>query len=294
MIQNRRKNNLVGYGFILPSLILLIAFIIIPIFMSIILSFMKYDGFSSPSWVGFKNYAKMFTNEDFWVSLKNSLMYVLITVPIQTVVALAIAALLAEKFQNPFGETVRGVMFIPVLCSTSIGATLFFYIFSSDAEGFANMILSLFNISKQNWLGQKSTALLIVCLVAIWKNVGYYMIIFYAGIMDVPKALHEAAEVDGATPLQRFMYITIPGIKPILYLVVTLGTIWAFQAFDAAYVLTGGGPGTATLTPVLIVYNQAFMVRKMGYACAVACILAIIIFIVTIVQRKLFNEKAGE
>lgn len=294
MIQNRRKNNLVGYGFILPSLILLIAFIIIPIFMSIILSFMKYDGFSSPSWVGFKNYAKMFTNEDFWVSLKNSLMYVLITVPIQTVVALAIAALLAEKFQNPFGETVRGVMFIPVPCSTSIGATLFFYIFSSDAEGFANMILSLFNISKQNWLGQKSTALLIVCLVAIWKNVGYYMIIFYAGIMDVPKALHEAAEVDGATPLQRFMYITIPGIKPILYLVVTLGTIWAFQAFDAAYVLTGGGPGTATLTPVLIVYNQAFMVRKMGYACAVACILAIIIFIVTIVQRKLFNEKAGE
>lgn len=294
MIQNRRKNNIIGYGFILPSLILLISFIIIPIFMSIILSFMKYDGFSSPSWVGFKNYAKMFSSEDFWVSLKNSLIYVLVTVPIQTVVALAIAALLAEKFQNPFGETVRGVMFIPVLCSTSIGATLFFYIFASDADGFMNVLLSLFNIPKQNWLGQKSTALLIVCLVAIWKNVGYYMIIFYAGIMDVPRTLHEAAEVDGATPFQRFIYITIPGIKPILYLVVTLGTIWAFQAFDAAYVLTGGGPGTATLTPVLIIYNQAFLTRKMGYACAVACILAVIIFTVTIVQRKLFNEKAGE
>lgn len=285
------KENVVGYSFILPATIILFAFVILPIFISVGLSFMKFNGFNTPSFIGFKNYIDMFKDADFVQSMKNTFIFVLLTVPLQTVLSLAFAAIIAENFKNPFGEFIRGTMFIPVLCSASIAGTLFYYLFASDAEAAVNSFLAIFGIAKQNWLGQKSTALLVVALTSIWKDVGYYLVIFYASIMDVPVSLYEAAKVDGASAWQRFFYVTLPSIKPVLFLVITLSTIWGFQVFDITYTMTRGGPGNATLSPVLIVYETAFSTRKMGYACAVACILAICIFIITIIQRKAFKDK---
>lgn len=236
----------------------------------------------------------MFKDKDFRVSMANTLVFVLVTVPLQTILALILAAILADKYRNPFGELIRGTMFVPVLCSASIAGTIFFYIFSSDSESVANLVMGMLGFPAVNWLGQRGTALAVVCIVNIWKNVGYFLVILYAGIMDVPKSLYEAARCDGATTIQQFFHVTLPSIKPILYLVISLGTIWAFQTFDITYVMTRGGPGNATLSPVLIVYETAFSTRKMGYACAVACALSVLIFVVTILQRKLFNEKAGE
>ena len=285
------KENVVGYSFILPATIILFAFVILPIFISVGLSFMKFNGFNTPSFIGFKNYIDMFKDPDFVQSMKNTFIFVLLTVPLQTVLSLTFAAIIAENFKNPFGEFIRGTMFIPVLCSASIAGTLFYYLFASDAEAAVNSFLAIFGIAKQNWLGQKSTALLVVALTSIWKDVGYYLVIFYASIMDVPVSLYEAAKVDGASAWQRFFYVTLPSIKPVLFLVITLSTIWGFQVFDITYTMTRGGPGNATLSPVLIVYETAFSTRKMGYACAVACILAICIFIITIIQRKAFKDK---
>ena len=287
----RRRNTLWGYGFTAPSAILLLVFIILPIFISAALSLMDFSGFNEPTYVGFKNYVDMFQDKKFLASMKNTFIYVIATVPLQTILSLVVAAILAEKFRNPFGEFIRGTMFIPVLCSAVIAGNLFFYLFASDKEAIVNSFLMLLGFEKVNWLGKSDFAMLVICIVAIWKNVGYFMVIFYAAIMDVPQTLHDAARVDGASPMQRFLHITMPGIRPVLYLVITLSTIWAFQVFDITMVMTKGGPGVATMSPVLLVYNYAFSDHRMGYASAIACLLAVVIFVISMLQKLVFREE---
>ena len=287
----RRRNNLWGYGFTTPSVILLFVFIILPIFISAFLSLTEFTGFNKPSYIGFKNYVDMFQDKKFLASMKNTFVYVLATVPVQTILSLVVAAILAEKFRNPFGEFIRGTMFIPVLCSAVIAGNLFFYLFASDKESIMNSFMALLGLGKVNWLGKSATAMLVICIVAVWKNVGYFMVIFYAAIMDVPNTLHEAARVDGASPIQRFFNITMPSIRPVLYLVITLSTIWAFQVFDITMVMTKGGPGVATMSPVLLVYNYAFVDHRMGYASAIACLLAVVIFVISMLQKLVFREE---
>ncbi len=289
--KRRRRNNLWGYTFTAPSAILLFVFIILPIFISVALSLTDFSGFNEPTYVGFKNYVDMFEDKKFLASMKNTFIYVITTVPLQTILSLVVAAVLAEKFRNPFGEFIRGTMFIPVLCSAVIAGNLFFYLFASDKNAVINSMLMLFGLDKVNWLGKSDTAMLVICMVAIWKNVGYFMVIFYAAIMDVPQSLHEAARIDGASPMQRFFNITMPGIRPVLYLVITLSTIWAFQVFDITMVMTKGGPGTATMSPVLLVYNYAFSDHRMGYASAIACVLAVVIFVISMLQKLVFREE---
>ena len=287
----RRRNNLWGYGFTTPSAILLFVFIILPIFISAFLSLTEFTGFNKPVYIGFKNYVDMFQDKKFLASMKNTFVYVLATVPVQTLLSLIVAAILAEKFRNPFGEFIRGTMFIPVLCSAVIAGNLFFYLFASDKESIMNSLMTLLGFDKVNWLGKSATAMLVICIVAVWKNVGYFMVIFYAAIMDVPKTLHEAARVDGASPIQRFFNITMPSIRPVLYLVITLSTIWAFQVFDITMIMTKGGPGVATMSPVLLVYNYAFSDHRMGYASAIACLLAVVIFVISMLQKLVFREE---
>ena len=287
----RRRNNLWGYGFTTPSAILLFVFIILPIFISAFLSLTEFTGFNKPVYIGCKNYVDMFQDKKFQASMKNTFVYVLATVPVQTLLSLIVAAILAEKFRNPFGEFIRGTMFIPVLCSAVIAGNLFFYLFASDKESIMNSLMTLLGFDKVNWLGKSATAMLVICIVAVWKNVGYFMVIFYAAIMDVPKTLHEAARVDGASPIQRFFNITMPSIRPVLYLVITLSTIWAFQVFDITMIMTKGGPGVATMSPVLLVYNYAFSDHRMGYASAIACLLAVVIFVISMLQKLVFREE---
>jgi multiple sugar transport system permease protein len=287
----RRRNTLWGYGFTSPSAILLFVFIILPIFISAALSLTDFSGFNEPTYVGFKNYVDMFKDKKFLASMKNTFIYVIATVPLQTILSLVVAAILAEKFRNPFGEFIRGTMFIPVLCSAVIAGNLFFYLFASDKEAIVNSFMMLLGFKKVNWLGKSDLAMLVICIVAIWKNVGYFMVIFYAAIMDVPQTLHDAARVDGASPMQRFLHITMPGIRPVLYLVITLSTIWAFQVFDITMVMTKGGPGVATMSPVLLVYNYAFSDHRMGYASAIACLLAVVIFVISMLQKLVFREE---
>jgi len=287
----RRRNTLWGYGFTAPSAILLLVFIILPIFISAALSLTDFSGFNEPTYVGFKNYVDMFQDKKLLASMKNTFIYVLATVPLQTILSLVVAAILAEKFRNPFGEFIRGTMFIPVLCSAVIAGNLFFYLFASDKEAIVNSFLMLLGFEKVNWLGKSDFAMLVICIVAIWKNVGYFMVIFYAAIMDVPQTLHDAARVDGASPMQRFVHVTMPSIRPVLYLVITLSTIWAFQVFDITMVMTKGGPGVATMSPVLLVYNYAFSDHRMGYASAIACLLAVVIFVISMLQKLVFREE---
>lgn len=290
-MNSKLKNNLWGWAFVLPSFAVLIVFVAFPILRSFYLSLTNYNVLKPPSFIGIKNYVSAFNDPFVQASLKNTFQYVLTTVPLQTVLSMIVAAVIAMKFQNSYGRFVKGCMFIPVISSSVLVGTLFTLLFDSS-KGIINTVIGFFGASPVNWLGQKSTALLTVCIATIWKNVGYYLVIFYAGIMDIPISYYEAAEVDGASKTQQFFWITLPCLKPITYLVVTLGIIWSFQAFDMVYAMTQGGPGKATYTMVYTIYNAAFREYRMGYACAVALMLFVFILIVNNVQ-KLFlgNDK---
>lgn len=290
--KQRRVEAIHGYTYILPSLILIMSFSIIPIFMSGFFSFTEYNVMNPPKFAGLDNYAKVFQDEYVAQALVNTLKYVLITVPIQTILALVFAAFLAVKMQNPKGEFLRSVMFIPVIASAVTSGTIWRIILGTD-NGVLNNILSIFGIDAINWLGDSKTSLISICIVAIWKNVGYFLVIFYAGIMDIPKSLYEAARVDGASLYQQFFKITLPMLKPITSLVVTLGIIWSFQVFDLSYQMTGGGPGYSSVTIVMAIYNAAFKNYKMGYACALAMVLLVIVLIINAIKGRVFDEKEG-
>ncbi|HBA62874.1 MAG TPA: sugar ABC transporter permease [Lachnospiraceae bacterium] len=286
----KKKEALQGIIYILPSLILILSFCIIPIIMSGYFSFTSYNIMTPPKFIGLENYAKVFKDSYVVDAAKNTLKYVVITVPIQTFLSLTFAAFLAYKMQNKAGGAMRSIMFIPVIASAVTAGTIWRIILNTDG-GLLNNILGVLHIGPVNWLGSTSTALISICIVAIWKNVGYFLVIYYAGIMGIPKDLYEAARVDGATTLQQFFRITLPMLKPITYLVVTLGLIWSFQVFDLSYLMTGGGPGRATVTLVMGIYNAAFKQYKMGYACAMAMLLLVIVIVINAVENLFFKEK---
>lgn len=287
---NRRREMTQGVLYILPSLILLLSFSVIPILMSLYYSFTDYNVLQAPQWAGLKNYIRMLKDPYVRASLKNTFIFTVITVPLQTIISLGLAAIVAELFHNRFGNFVKSSLFVPVIASAILVGTLWFTLLSP--RGVINMLLNVFRLPSVNWLGGKTTSMLSICLVSIWKNVGYFLVIYFAGIMDIPRSLYEAAEVDGASALQRFCSITLPGLSNVTYLVVTLGTIWSFQVFDLVYTMTGGGPGTSTVTLVLTIYNAAFKERSMGYASAVAMLMFAFVLLISLVQ-KLFL-KGGD
>lgn len=286
----KAKDNLWGWIFVLPSFLTLLVFIAFPILRSFYYSLTDYSVLASPVFCGIKNYIAAFQDSFVQASLKNTLIYVLVTVPLQTILSLTVAAIIAMKFQNRYGRFVKACLFIPVISSSVLIGTLFTFLFDTD-KGVVNTFLGLFGVHAINWLGQSSTALLTICIATIWKNVGYFLVIFYAGLMDIPTSYYEAAEVDGASKMHQFFYITLPCMRPITYLVVTLGVIWSFQAFDMVYAMTQGGPGKSTYTLVYTIYNAAFREYRMGYACAVALILFAFILVVNNVQKLMFRDK---
>lgn len=290
-MSKKAKANLEGYSFILPGTLLLIIFSFVPIAITVYLSFQKYNGLSAPQWVGLANYIKAFKDYAVTESFRNTLLFTLVTVPVQTGVALGVAALLASRYRNKFGEFVRGALFIPVLCSATLVGSVFFYVFAATDDSIANTILSWFGIAKINWLGSTDTALWVVIFVSIWKSVGYFIVIFYAGIMDIPVSLYEVSQIDGASRWEQFIYITIPNLRNVLYMVITISIIWSLQFFDITYAMTKGGPGYATSSLVYVVYKEGFTYFNMGYASAVAVLLAILIAVFTAIQRAVMKEE---
>lgn len=287
----KKKKDISGFLYILPSFVLILIFSLIPILMNVYFSFTKYNVFQPPEWVGLQNYARLV--KDYYVvdSLRNTLIYTLITVPLQTIGSLILAAVIAGFFRNRLGQFVKGSLFVPTIASGILIGTLWFLFLAP--RGVINEILNMVHIPSVTWLGGKYSSMISVCIVSIWKNVGYFLVIYYAGIMDIPKELYDAAKVDGANGIQCFWNITLPGLKNITYLVLTLGMIWSFQVFDIVYIMTGGGPGTSTITLVMTIYNAAFKEYNMGYASAVALLLFVFILLVNIVQKRFFKEEEG-
>lgn len=275
--------------YLLPSIIMIFGFSVLPILMDIYYSFTSYNMITSPVWVGLENFKRLFTDPYIGASLKNTIVFTFVTVPLQTVISLVIAAVLADRFRNEFGEFARSALFIPVIASMVLIGSLWFIILAPT--GPINSIIKAMGGNAVNWLGSKHLSLFSICFISIWKNVGYFLVIFYAGILDIPTERYEAAEIDGANIVQRFFYVTVPGLSSVLYLVVTLGTIWSFQVFDLVYMMTGGGPGLSTQTLVLTIYNTAFKSYNMGYASAIALLMFVFVLLLSALQKKFMGSK---
>ncbi|MCT4662209.1 MAG: sugar ABC transporter permease [Tissierellales bacterium] len=279
-----------GYGYILPLGILLFSFYIIPIFMSLYFSFTKYNIIKPAEFIGLKNYINLGKDKIFMEALKNTFIFTLGVVPLQTAFSLLMAVWLTKREKSKFIGFIKGVMFIPVISSMILIAIVWRILLNGDASPI-NLFFNLLGIDSINWLGDVNLALPTMMMIAVWKNVGYFMVIYISGLMDIPQSYYEAAEVDGASKFQQFKSITLPLLKPTTVLVVFIGLIWSFQTFDLVYTLTGGGPGFSTMTMVLHIYNLAFKQFNSGYAMAVANVLFFIIVLVSIIQKRFLKKE---
>jgi multiple sugar transport system permease protein len=292
-MNRKQRQALVGYAYILPCLLLIVVFHLIPILIIFGLSLTKYNLMQPPEWYGLQNFSRLAMDPYIKDSVQNTILYAVMVVPAQTILALVMAVILARFFRNRFGGFVRNCSFIPVVSSPVLVGTIWLFLLATNG-GAVNRLLGVLGIERVNWIGSSTTALPSVAMATVWKNVGYFLVIFYAGIMDIPTSLFEAARVDGASELQQFRYVILPMLRPITFLVATLGTIWSFQVFDMVYVMTNGGPGRATLTLVLSIYNAAFREYKFGYASAIAVVLFVVVMVFSKLQQRLLASSGGE
>ncbi|MFD0696276.1 carbohydrate ABC transporter permease [Paenibacillus sp. GCM10027628] len=290
---NRRKwrDVLSGYLFVSPSLLVLGAFFLLPILYAVFLSLHKVEllGGVSYKFIGLRNFTRMVDDDRAWIGLRNTVEYAIYVVPLQTIVALVLASVLNSKIK--FRNFFRVVYFMPTVTSSAVLTLIFMWLYKSD--GLLNDVLNLLGMSSYNWLGDPSVALKGIMIMNIFSTAPQFMVIYLAALQDIPDTLYEAAELDGAGTWRRFISITIPLLKPVTFFVVTMGLIGTFQLFDQAYILSNGsgGPDNSTLTLVLLIYQYAFKNLDMGYASALAFMLACAIMIVTVIQRKLFGEE---
>ncbi len=281
-----------GYVFLVPALIILGTFVIAPILYAGYLSFFRYDILSpqNTAFIGFENYLEAFRDPVFIKSVKNVIFYAAGVVPTQMVIALmlGLAVTSGVKGQNFF----RVAYFIPTVTSSVVVSIMFLYIYSTT--GLLNHILGWFGIPPHNWMEDVRTALPSIMAMNVWSTVGQYMVIFSAGLNDIPDVFYEAAKVDGATYWQRFRHITLPLLKPTTLFISTMSIIGTLQLFDQAYLMTdgNGGPNDATMTVVLYIYKNAFGgYFRMGYASAISVLLLLLILVLTLIQKKWFGEE---
>jgi multiple sugar transport system permease protein len=270
------RDNKAGYLFLLPWLIGLVVITIGPMIASLYLSFTNYSLIQAPKWIGLDNYARMLTDERLHNSLKVTFIYVLVSTPLQLAVALAIALLLNEGMRGlPF---YRSVFYLPSMLGASVAiAVLWRQMF--EVDGLVNQVLRLFGFeATTSWIGDPSTALWTIILLHIW-TFGSPMVIFLAGLRQIPGMYYEAASVDGASKWAQFRRITLPLLSPIIFFNLVLQIINAFQAFTQAYVVSNGtgGPSDSTMFYTLYLYQKGFVQFQMGYAASMAWLLLVII-----------------
>jgi multiple sugar transport system permease protein len=285
------KESLSGYFFMAPTIFTIGVFIVIPILYALYLSFNDVEllGGTSYSFVGLENYNRITDDSRALIALKNTAEYVLIVVPVQTFLALLLAATLNSNIKGK--NLFRIVFFLPTVTSSAVLTLIFMWMYNPD--GLINAFLSFLHLPTYNWLGDPSIALKAIMIMNIWATAPFFMVIYLAALQDIPESNYEAATIDGANWWQKFFFITVPILKPITFFVVIMGIIGTFQLFDQSYIFSGGsgGPNNSTLTIVLLIYQYAFKMLDMGYASALAVALAIIIMIVTVIQRKFFGEE---
>lgn len=284
------KQNLVAYSFIAPNFIGFAVFTLGPVIFAFILAFVQWDGNNPMQFVGLKNFALMFGNKRFLASLRNTIVYCIATVPLTLACALGLAILLNQKIKGR--NFFRTVGFFPYVASLVAVAAVWNMLFSPAKSGPVNMILYHLGVSAQNlpkWAADKDWVMFTIILFSVWKNMGYYMVIYLAGLQGINSELYEAGSLDGANAWQKFLYITWPQLQPTTFFVTIILTINCFKVYDIVYMLAGGNTGVLNESAIVLVYHiyeEAFRNWNLGYASAVAMILFLMVLVVTLIQFR--------
>ncbi len=278
----------VPYLLVSPYIIHFLIFIAFPVIFSIVLTFHKWNIISPMEYTGFANYIRLFQDALFLKSILNTLIFLVIHIPLQIIVALFLAEVLNQKIH--LRGFFRAAFFLPVVVSGVVVTILWQQLYGFDT-GLLNKILVTLGFGKVGWLIDPKIAMPSIALMATWKNVGLYIVLFLVGLQTVPKHYYEAADLEGATHWQKFFKITLPMINPTIFLVVILSTVGGFSLFIEPYVLTGGGPLNSTLSAVLYIYKQAFFYYHMGYSATLGLFFALIILSVVIIQKKFIERE---
>jgi multiple sugar transport system permease protein len=290
-MRKKNKEALTGYLFVTPALTVFFIFVFFSILFIVGLSFTKYNTLSKEiKFIGLDNYIRLFKDIRFHIALKNTLKYVAIVVPIQTILSLLIAIALNAKIKYP--TVFRTIFFLPTLTSSAVLTVIFMFLFSIN--GPVNHFLLDYNFINTpiNFLTDTKFTLNVIMIMNIWSTVPFFATIYIAGLQDISQEMYEAAQIDGANGLKRFIYIIIPMMTPITLFVFLTGIIGCFQVFDQAYIFSGGtgGPANSTLTVTLLIYQYAFNTSgTMGYASTIAVVLSVIIFAVSAITKKWQN-----
>ncbi|MFR1448385.1 MAG: carbohydrate ABC transporter permease [Beduini sp.] len=277
------------YLFIAPALIIFLIFSIYPIFNMIGLSFYEWD-FISPTkvFVGFKNYVNLFKDAEFFQTLTNTIVYMVLTVGIGLILGIFLALFL--KKDTKVNKFMQSIIFSPYIVSLASVSFLWMWLMNTDF-GLINYILSIFNIPAIDWLGSPKIALFSLVIISVWKTLGYNTIIILSALQSIPKYLYEAASLDRANKKQVFFKITLPMISPTLFFLTIVNIIASFKVFDTIQIITQGGPQNSTNTLVYSLYEYGFKFYKIGYASTIGVVLLVIIAVFTVIYFKLLSKK---
>ncbi|WP_285245962.1 sugar ABC transporter permease [Pseudarthrobacter sp. efr-133-R2A-89] len=284
-----RRNTLIGWTFILPNFLGFLAFTLIPVLAAFALSFMEWTSFSAPKWVGLANFQRMLASDSFWVALRNTVVYAIGHVPLTMALALLLAMLLNRKLKGI--GFFRVAIFFPYITSLVAVAVVWNMLFSPD-NGPINQFLHAIGIANApGWTSSSDWALPAVIITSVWRDMGYYMVLYLAGLQAIPAELYEAAEVDGASAWQRFWNVTIPSLRPTTFFVVVMLTVSSFKVFDLIVVMTNGGPGRSTTVLSQLIYQEGIGEGKFGYSSAISLVLFLIVLTVTVLQFKIQQRR---
>ncbi len=288
MKRRQRKRNMVAYSFIAPNFIGFAVFTLGPIILALLMSFAEWDGSNAMKFVGLSNFTQIFADDRFTSALKNTIIYSIFTVPITLVMALALAILLNQKIKGK--SFFRTVAFFPYVASLVAVAAVWNMLFTPAKGGIVNQfIMNVLHGQPLKWAASSSTVMLTIIMFSVWKNMGYYMVIYLAGLQGISEDLYEAASLDGANAWQKFQHITVPQLKPTTFFVTIMLTINCFKVYDIVYMLAGGSNGVVNKSAIVLVYyiyEEAFRNWKLGRASASALVLFAIVLVVTLIQFR--------
>ena len=283
----KRDERVAAYIFVAPAVILLIAFLVVPMIYTVYFSGFKYQIMrpDAMKFIGFENYQKLFSDKNFWLALKNTVYFTVIVVPCQCALALALALLVSKKFRGV--AVFRTMYFAPQLTSMVVISVLWSVLYNANPNtGLINSILVSLGMSPIKFLSDASTAMNSIIFMSAWQGAGYQMMIFLAGLQGIPRDQYEAASVDGATKFKQFLYITLPGLKGTIKYVIMITMIQAMKLFTQPYIMTQGGPKNSTKTLVYYIYTQGFQKGNFGYACSIAAVFFVIVVCMSMAMKK--------
>ncbi len=292
LTKKEKRENIIGYVFIAPQLVGFVLFVAFPLVFSLVLCFSEWNMIDMPELVGFANFSAVFHDRIFWKSIGNTFIYIAIVVPLTLLSSLTLAILTNRKL--PFMKFYRAAFFLPMVTSTVAIAMVWTFIYQADG-GILNSVLAVFGVKNlPNWLQDTVLARFAVSVVSIWLKVGYYYIIFDAGLKNIPTELYEAAEIDGASPWRKVRRITVPMLSSVTFFVTVMLFIDIFNMFNEVFIMTAGGPDYSTYTLSMYIYFYAFKEFDMGRAAVASWVLFALVGIVTVVQFKLKKKVVFE